>query len=149
MTTVKKTNYTEAQEKRLAAVYKPTASEVDRASQMVALSNEMGRTIPSIRSKLSNMKLYVAKVQAAAKGKRVSKAEIVTTISEVENLKNDSFFNSLDSVNRDVLLWIASLQLKAFDLEAELFDTDEAIVAKAAQDALDAAKAESETGDAS
>jgi hypothetical protein len=133
----------------MQATYLPESLESERDSQMDQIAEKLGKTVASVRSKLSHMSMYVPKIAAAKKGKRSTKADVLTRIAAVAGLKNDDFFGSLAGANRDVLLWIVQLQTKEFDLENELFDTDEQLIADAAKVAADAAKAESAAKSAS
>lgn len=124
MTTKQKTvNYTDAQVKKMTAIYQAakdnypaTATEDEKFALRNAAMKEIeaftGKTIPSIRSKLGVIGIYEGKPETvkSSTGKRITKRDLVDTIADNGNQRNDKFFDSLEGANKTVLEYIISLQ---------------------------------------
>jgi len=94
--------YTEEQTTTVVDTY--VAAE-DKNAAVAQLATTLGKTIQSIRAKLTREGVYIAKTAAAAKEKTESKADLISAIAErlevpVENL------DSLDKANRLALVSI-------------------------------------------
>jgi hypothetical protein len=150
MTKEKAPNYTAEIVADIIAVYQAADDSDDaRKAAMEESAAKHGRSVASIRSKLAFESVYIPLAKATPKGgSRVKKSDMVSDIAANAGLANDSFFDSLEGANKAVLTYVAGLQVANFELESELFDTDEAIVAAA--EALEISKAlEAENADAS
>ena len=117
----KTVNYSPENETYMREVYDPSASEAERTTQIETIAGKLGKTVASVRSKLSHMQVYVplSKPEATGKG-RILKSDILSEIAANANHPNDQFFDSLAGANRDVLKWVIALQTRVFDLETEL-----------------------------
>ena len=100
--TEKAVNYTDSMVTRLREVYDGSATEVERDAQIVDLANELGRSVPSIRSKLTREGLYVAKSKAPSGKNTVRKAELVAQIADRIEMDVDAA-GSLEKVTKAVL----------------------------------------------
>ena len=117
----KKVNYTPEMVADMVTVYGAATDEFSRDAAMDSLATKYGKTVASIRSKLSFEGVYQAKAKATPKGTNaVKKADMVTAIAEFAN--DDSLsFDSLENANRTVLNYVIDLQMANIALEAELF----------------------------
>lgn len=128
MPTTKKVNYTPAQEKEMDETY-PTSkdsTDEDRADAIKALASKFGKTEPSIRSKLSNMGIYivpktVSKVSGAVV---VRKPELVAQLAEKLGLegedikKVDSGIKATKGFLELVLAQMSHLEVRIAEFEA-------------------------------
>ena len=121
----KKVNYTPEMVADMVTVYGAATDESTRDAAMDSLATKYGKTVASIRSKLSFEGVYVAKAKPTAKGTNaVKKADMVTAIAEFAN--DDSLsFDSLENANRTVLNYVIDLQMANLALENELFAEQE------------------------
>ena len=112
MTLVKKVNYPPEMVKTMLEVY-GAAENTDEARQeaMEKLSEQFGRTVASIRAKLSFERVYIAKAKPEKSGgTRILKSDIVSLIAKNSGEKNAEFFESLAGANRAVLDYIVRVQ---------------------------------------
>lgn len=100
--TAKVVNYTDEMVARLHEVYQPDASEADREAQIVALSDELGKNIQSIRAKLTSEGVYVPKAKAPAGKNTVRKAVLVAAIAEKLGVHVETV-ESLEKANKVAL----------------------------------------------
>ena len=96
-------NYTDEMVARLHAVYDGEASEAERDAQIVALSEELGRSPASIRAKLTHEGIYVPKAKAPAGKAVVRKATLVAAIAAKLDVAEE-VMESLEKANKNVLL---------------------------------------------
>ena len=91
MTTAKTPNYSDSQEQELESVYTASNTDADRKEDVKNLAVKFGRTEASIRSKLSNMGIYIKpeKVSKATGEKVVRKPELVAQLAEKLGLEGD------------------------------------------------------------
>ena len=81
--TVTASNYTDEQIATLEQMY----TGADNAQEVTAIAQAIGKSPASVRSKLSNMGLYVkAEKSKTAKGEKTSKADLATYIGEAVGL---------------------------------------------------------------
>ena len=111
-TTAKKSKrvYTPEQEAFMREVY--TAAETDEARKAALdeIQRFTGKSLPSIRSKLGQMKIYVSPTKPKGDGKgRVTKADLVQKIADAVPEKPAEFFDSLETTTKPVLQWVLSL----------------------------------------
>ena len=118
----KQKNYSDAEVARMVEVYtaESVQTQADREAAVEALHVELDRPIASIRSKLAHEGVYIAKPKPQPKGGRTKKSDLVQRIADEADMKNDSFFDSLEGANKAVLEWIIDLQ----DEVAELREAD-------------------------
>lgn len=83
MSTSKAQTYTEDQVSKMVADYTSADTDEARAEVVTTLSQELGKTVASIRSKLVREGVYVKKERKTKDGKAiVSKAELVAQIAD-------------------------------------------------------------------
>jgi len=105
MSDTKVENYTAVMVTRLHEVYDPLASETERAAQMQALSDELGKGVKSIRAKLVHEKLYVKKVYVKKTGEKVeTKETIVKEIATVLGVDADASLSGLEKATKNCLI---------------------------------------------
>ena len=103
MATVKTPNYTDEMVKEMVSVY-GAATDADSRSKAVAmLADKFGKSVASIRAKLTREKVYVKKVyKTKAGGNVVAKGEMVVEIAHLCDVAPE-LFDSLEKVNKSVL----------------------------------------------
>lgn len=84
MSKEKAVNYTEAQVARMKEVYTGT----DNKSEVEALAKELGKSAPSVRSKLANLGLYKSEAKASGVEDKVTKRTIAEAIGEKAALQD-------------------------------------------------------------
>ncbi len=117
----KTVNYTAENVAKMREVYCAADGEKERDAAIVTLATDLGKTVASIRSKLSFEGVYIAKAKPESKSTRTTKADLMADIADNAQHPNDAFFDSLSGANRDVLRWVIGLQTQIHDLENELF----------------------------
>ena len=100
--TVKLVNYTPEMTARLHEVYDPSADEAAREAQIVALSDELGKNVQSIRAKLTSEGIYVPKAKAPAGKNSVRKATLVAAIAAQLDVHVEAV-ESLEKANKVAL----------------------------------------------
>ena len=100
-------NYTDEMVARLREVYDPSADEDAREIQILALSEELGKNIRSIRAKLTREGVYVAKAAKAKADKLPTKAELVTQIATALEVQEEAV-ESLEKATKAALLRIVA-----------------------------------------
>jgi len=111
MTVAKKVNYTPENVVTMVELYTSADSDETRQAAMETLSADLGKTVASIRSKLSHEGVYIAKAKAEKSGeKRILKSDLVDQIADNAGFENDEFFESLAGANKAVLEYILKLQ---------------------------------------
>ena len=108
--TTKKVNYTPEMVTNIVTVYTAAQTEAERDAALETLAESHGKTVNSIRAKLSMEKVYIAKVKPAKKAGAEKKENIIADIAENAN-QVDGFFDSLSNVNKTVLEFIRKLQV--------------------------------------
>ena len=101
--TEKTVNYTEAQVAALAAGYDGSADEATRKAQIVALSDELGKNLASVRAKLTHMGIYVPNAKAPAGKAVVRKATLVQAIADQLEVDVD-VVGSLEKATKNTLI---------------------------------------------
>lgn len=99
----KEVNYTEAMTARLHEVYDADDSEEARELQITELSDELERSVPSIRAKLTREGVYVPKAKAPAGKNVVRKAQIVSAIAVKLGVDED-IVGSLEKATKNTLI---------------------------------------------
>lgn len=117
--TTKAANYTPEMEKKMVEVYTAAKNEDERSVAMDAICVATGKRLASVRAKLANLGVYVAKKAIAKKStSKVKKADIVTSIATLAGeTYHAGFFDSLESANKTVLEYIVSLQSEVARLD--------------------------------
>jgi hypothetical protein len=115
MTVEKKVNYPPEMVKTMLEVYGAVGTEPeqqdDRQAAMEQLAETFGKTVASIRAKLSSESVYIPKVKAEkSTTKRILKSDLVDKIAENAGKENAEFFESLAGANKDVLNYILAMQ---------------------------------------
>ena len=101
----KEVNYTEAMTARLHEVYDSESDEAQREAAILDLSDELERSVPSIRAKLTREGVYVPKAKAPAGKNVVRKAQIVTAIAAKLDVQED-IVGSLEKATKNTLIRI-------------------------------------------
>jgi hypothetical protein len=99
----KAVNYTDEMTARLHAVYDAEDSEEAREVQIAQLADELDRSVPSIRAKLTREGVYVPKAKAPAGKNTVRKAQIVAAIAEKLGVDED-IVGSLEKATKNTLV---------------------------------------------
>ena len=135
----KTVNYTDDMVAQMTTIYQAAHTDSARDDAMLELQKLTGKSIPSIRSKLGQLKIYVAKKAAAKKSTGVNKETMVQLIA-VKTNKPDGFFTSLESANKTVLQYVADLQdtVQAQQTVIETVNFEEAESAEDFQEAIEA-----------
>lgn len=115
MTVEKKVNYKPEIVEKMLAVYAEAGTSPDehdaRQAAMETIAEFAGKTVASVRAKLSSEGVYIPKPKAEKTGeKRILKSDLVGQIADNAGLENDEFFESLAGANKAVLEYILSLQ---------------------------------------
>ena len=110
--TEKTVNYTDEMVARLHEVYDGEASEEVRTEQVAQLSEELGKSLASIRAKLTREKVYVPKAKAPAGKAGVLKSALVSVIAGKLGVPEDTV-GSLEKANKSVLVLIVKALQKA------------------------------------
>jgi len=115
MTVEKKVNYKPEVVVKMLAVYAAAGigpeNEGARQEAMENIAEFAGKTVASVRAKLSSEGAYIPKVKAEKTGeKRILKSDLVDQIADNAKLENDEFFESLAGANKAVLEYILKLQ---------------------------------------
>ena len=105
--TEKTVNYTDAMVEALHAGYDGTADEAAREAQIVALSDELGKNVASIRAKLTREGIYVPKAKAPAGKAVVRKAQLVQLIATRLDVDVD-VVGSLKKATKNTLIRVAN-----------------------------------------
>jgi hypothetical protein len=101
--TTKIENYTQAQTAELISAYVAANTAEARSAVVNTYAERFGKTVNSIRAKLTREKVYVAKVYTNKNGvKPVKKDALVTAIADKIGL-NTEVCDSLEKVNKNVL----------------------------------------------
>jgi len=104
MTTEKKANYTKEQEAEMVERYTSCESEESRLQCVRELADEFGKTVPSVRSKLVKLGVYIAKVYKSKTGKKPeTKEEIVSGIAAALGVDADSSLAGLEKATKNCL----------------------------------------------
>jgi len=99
----KTVNYSDEAVEALRAGYNPDASADERAAQVAALAENLGRSTRSIVAKLTSLGLYIKPEYVGKNGSAPeSKAEIVARIAPMIGL-NEEQAESLEKANKNVL----------------------------------------------
>lgn len=115
MTAVKKVNYTPEVVKTMLEMYGAVGIEPEqheaRQKAMEDIAEFAGKTVASVRAKLSSEGVYIPKPKAEKTGeKRILKSDLVDQIADNAGLENAEFFESLAGANKAVLEYIIKLQ---------------------------------------
>jgi hypothetical protein len=111
-------NYTVDQVNELVAAYAAAQTDEARAAVVTEYAEKFEKTVASVRAKLVNEKVYVAK-QANVKSRKVArKSELVAQLAELMN-ESEEVLESFEKVNRVALERVVG-RLRA------LSETDEA-----------------------
>ena len=77
------TNYSESQEQEMAFVYDSSDTDSERAEDVNQLAQKFGKSVQSIRAKLSKLGVYIKPAKLAKNGKAViRKSDMVLTLAE-------------------------------------------------------------------
>lgn len=116
MTTTKTPNYTDEMVSVMRSVYTAATTDEERASAVKTLADDLGKSVASIRAKLTREKIYQKPERLAKDGSEViTKEEFVTRITNVIPIsEGDSV--SLSKANKGALAAIANA------LEADIGD---------------------------
>lgn len=98
-------NYSPEMVARLHEVYDGEASEDERDVAVAQLAEELGKSAPSVRMKLTNEGIYVAKTKAPAGKNTVRKSELVQKIADAIDMDVDAA-GSLEKATKAVLVRI-------------------------------------------
>lgn len=82
-------NYTENQTEEMVYVYKDSKNEAERSEAVNQLANKFGKSVQSIRAKLSREDVYISANKAKAKNV-VRKADMVQTLSDLMGIEGNS-----------------------------------------------------------
>lgn len=111
----KTVNYDDATVEKMVQVYTAAGSattpegEAARDKAMEEIQAFTGKSIPSIRSKLGNLKVYIAKNKVTTKkSDRVTKSDLVSDLSKLAN-KHEGFFDSIEGANKTVIEYVIEL----------------------------------------
>ena len=85
----KPVNYTPEMVARLHEVYDVEADEATRVAQIVALGDELGKNVASIRAKLTNVGIYVPLAKAPAGKSPIRKSTLVAAIAAKLDVDED------------------------------------------------------------
>ena len=105
--TDKTVNYTDEMVAVLRAGYDGSADEATRDAQILALGEQLGKNVASIRAKLTREGLYVPKAKAPAGKAVVRKAQLVQVIADRLNVDVD-VVGSLEKATKNTLIRIAN-----------------------------------------
>ena len=105
--TDKTVNYTDEMVARLHEGYDGSADEAARDAQIVALGDELGKNVASIRAKLTREGIYVPKAKAPAGKAVVRKAQIVQLIADELGVDVD-VVGSLEKATKNTLIRVAN-----------------------------------------
>lgn len=129
MPKAKKENYTKEQEQFIVATYNPEASQEERDAQVEAIVQETGKTLRSVRGKLSSMKLYVkanptSKVTGEKPAKKEEIAARLVVVAGVDGEGKSLNAESLEKANKTDLQFLVNrfteLQAELDSMQAEL-----------------------------
>lgn len=98
----KAVNYTDEMVARMQGVYDSEASDEARDVQVAQLAEELGKSAASIRAKLANVGIYVAKAKVEGGKNTVRKADLVAAIAEKIGADED-VVGSLEKANKAAL----------------------------------------------
>lgn len=96
-------NYSEEAVKTLYAVYRPDMNDAAREAQIRALAEELGKSLPSIRAKLTHLGVYKPKFKVEAGKAGPTKAALVTAIAATLDVQEE-VIESLEKANKQTLL---------------------------------------------
>jgi hypothetical protein len=126
-------NYTEKQVADMTSMYQaakdnyPTkATDTEkfalRNKAMDDIAAFIGKTVPSIRSKLGIIGIYEGKPEGAktSSGKRITKRDLVNVIADLGKQKNDKFFDSIEGANKTVLEFVIATQKQLVEAQDTL-----------------------------
>ena len=129
MATQKKENYTKEQEEFILATYNPEASQDERDAQVEAIVEKTGKTLRSVRGKLSSMNLYVkanptSKVTGEKPAKKEEIAARLVVVAGVDGDGKALNAESLQKANKTDLQFLVNrlteMQAEIDALQAEL-----------------------------
>jgi len=112
----KQVNYTQAMVDQMVAIYAAAGTETgeagDKARQdaLEKIQAQTGKSLHSVRAKLGQVGVYIAKAQAKAKGTNVTKAELIAQVADNDPAKHEGFFDSLESCTKTVIKYVIGLQ---------------------------------------
>ncbi len=112
-------NYTTEQEAELKAGYNPDGTQGERDAQVEELVKVSGRTIGSIRMKLTAMGVYVKKGKVTKSGEKVTRKEDLVSEIATATGKDEHFFRTAINLNKDVLQFILAMALRDAEALAE------------------------------
>lgn len=125
MTKEKVVNYSPELESQMSEIYLAAESESERVEAVEEIQEISGKSLASIRSKLSHMQIWIPKVKPESKAKKSSKSDLVAQIADNAENPNDSFFESIAGSNRAVLSYVLGLQAVALQAEIDAFEESE------------------------
>jgi hypothetical protein len=99
----KTVNYSDEAVARLQEVYDGGSSVEERDVQIAQLAEELGKSAPSIRAKLTHLGVYVPKNEVPAGKGGPTKAVIVTAIADALEVQEE-VIESLEKANKQTLL---------------------------------------------
>ena len=125
MTNTKKAtqaNYSADQVAAIIADYKKGREDgILNNDIMAALSAKYGKTIPSIRAKLAQVKAYIKDADTSDKGTtKAKKGDIVQELEALTGLSLDSLEAATKSQLQDLCLYVDDLKATIHDLKARI-----------------------------
>lgn len=116
----KNVNYTKAQTATLVSDYQAATTEDERQQVVENHAAKLGKSVPSVRSKLVREGVYIAKSRApAGKGGGEKKADIVADIASYLGVSEETV-ESLEKATKKALFLIRG----GLESEAELPDSE-------------------------
>ena len=104
MTEKKQANYSKEQEAAMIERYQECKTEKSRLACVQNLADEFGKTVPSVRSKLVKLGVYIAKVYKTKTGsKPETKETIVSDIAACLGVDADSSIAGLEKATKNCL----------------------------------------------
>ena len=95
-------NYSQDKIERMLSVYEPVATDEERDVQIAILAEELGKSLPSIRAKLTHLGVYVPKFKVQAGKAGPSKAALVAAIAAELDVQEE-VIESLEKANKQTL----------------------------------------------
>lgn len=123
MTNTKKANYSADQVSAIIADYKKGREDgLANAVILVDLSAKYGKTIPSIRAKLAQVKAYIKDADTSDKGTtKAKKGDIVQELEALTELSLDSLEAATKSQLQDLCVYVDDLKATIHELKGRLY----------------------------
>lgn len=123
MTNTKKANYSADQVAAIISDYKKGREDgLANAVILVDLSAKYGKTIPSIRAKLAQVKAYIKDADTSDKDTtKTKKSDIVQELEALTELSLDSLEAATKSQLQDLCLYVDDLKATIHELKGRLY----------------------------